>query len=121
MRRRTADAVLSTRPGDPAAPAGRKDRVGAVGRVGETVRRTRPEDRVRPRADGDSVAVALASMLCKYLREVCMVQFNAFWAKHVPGIQPTAGYPVDAKRFIDEIRPAMERLGIPEAAVWRVK
>jgi hypothetical protein len=39
----------------------------------------------------------------------------------VPGIAPTAGYPLDAKRFIDEIRPAMERLGIPESAVWRVK
>jgi hypothetical protein len=75
----------------------------------------------RPKADGDSIAVALASMLCKYLREVCMMQFNTFWAKHVPGIQPTAGYPVDAKRFIEEIRPAMDRLGIPEAAVWRVK
>lgn len=75
----------------------------------------------RPKADGDSIAVALASMLCKYLREVCMLQFNAFWAKHVPGIAPTAGYPLDAKRFLDEIRPAMDRLGIPEAAVWRVK
>ena len=75
----------------------------------------------RPKADGDSIAVALASMLCKYLREVCMTQFNAFWAKHVPGIAPTAGYPVDAKRFVEEIRPALERLNIPEAAVWRVK
>jgi hypothetical protein len=75
----------------------------------------------RPRADGDSVSVALASMLCKYLREVCMAQFNAFWAKHVPGLKPTAGYPVDAKRFYAEIRPAMDRLGIPADAVWRRK
>ena len=59
----------------------------------------------RPRADGDSVAVALASMLCKYLREVCMRQFNRFWATHVPGIAPTAGYPVDAKRFYEAIKP----------------
>lgn len=75
----------------------------------------------RPKSDGESVAVALASMLCKYLREVCMLQFNAFWARHVPGIAPTAGYPVDAKRFIEQIRPAMERLNLPESAVWRVK
>jgi hypothetical protein len=75
----------------------------------------------RPRADADSVPVALASMLAKYLREVCMRQFNAFWAAHVPGIRPTAGYPVDAKRFYAEIRPAMERLGIPPEAVWRYK
>lgn len=73
----------------------------------------------RPRADGDSVAVALASMLCKYLREVCMRQFNRFWAAHVPGIRPTAGYPGDAKRFFDEIKPAMAKLGLTDDQVWR--
>jgi hypothetical protein len=73
----------------------------------------------RPRADGDSVAVALASMLCKYLREVCMRQFNRFWAAHVPGIRPTAGYPGDAKRFFDEIKPAMAKLGLADDQVWR--
>jgi len=73
----------------------------------------------RPQADGDSIAVALASMLCKYLREVCMRQFNRFWATHVPGIKPTAGYPGDAKRFYDEIRPAMTALGLTEDQVWR--
>ncbi len=75
----------------------------------------------RPRADGDSISVALASMLCKYLREVCMRQFNRFWAAHVPGIVPTAGYPSDAKRFYDEIRPAMARLGLVADQVWRKK
>ncbi len=75
----------------------------------------------RPRADADSVAVALASMLCKYLREVCMRQFNRFWASHVPGIVPTAGYPVDAKRFYDQIQPAMARLGLSADQVWRKK
>ncbi len=75
----------------------------------------------RPRADGDSVSVALASMLCKYLREVCMRQFNRFWAGHVPGLRPTAGYPVDAKRFYAEIRPAMEKLGLTADQVWRKK
>ncbi|CAN5572663.1 hypothetical protein BH11PLA2_BH11PLA2_48170 [soil metagenome] len=75
----------------------------------------------RPKADGDSVSVALASMLAKYLREICMMQFNAFWAKHVPGLKPTAGYPLDAKRYYAEIEPAMESLGIAKDAVWRVK
>jgi ribonuclease HII len=73
----------------------------------------------RPRADGDSVAVALSSMLCKYLREVCMRQFNRFWAKHVPGIAPTAGYPGDARRFYEAIRPTMKKLGLEEDRVWR--
>ena len=75
----------------------------------------------RPRADGDSVAVALASMVCKYLREVCMVQFNAYWAKHVPGLVATAGYPVDAKRFFADIRPALDKLGVRDETIWRVK
>lgn len=75
----------------------------------------------RPRSDAESVAVALASMLCKYLREVCMRQFNRFWAKHVPGIKPTAGYPGDSKRFYEEIRPAMTTLGLSEDQVWRKK
>ncbi|MFO0797369.1 MAG: hypothetical protein U0804_07810 [Gemmataceae bacterium] len=73
----------------------------------------------RPRADGDSVAVALASMTAKYLREVCMLQFNRFWEKHVPGLAPTAGYPNDAKRYYDAIRPAMQKLGLAPDQVWR--
>jgi len=73
----------------------------------------------RPRADGDSVAVAMASMLCKYLREVCMRQFNRFWAKQVPGLVPTAGYPVDARRFYESIKPAMKKLALCEEQVWR--
>jgi hypothetical protein len=76
---------------------------------------------VRPRSDGEGVSVALASMLAKYLREVCMRQFNRFWAQHVPGLKPTAGYPTDAKRFFEAIRPVMAKLGIAEEAVWRVK
>ncbi|MGL6096328.1 MAG: hypothetical protein ACRC7O_11095 [Fimbriiglobus sp.] len=75
----------------------------------------------RPEADSGSISVALASMLCKYVREVCMRQFNRFWAGHVPGLKPTAGYPVDAKRFYAEIRPALARLGLPDDRVWRVK
>ena len=75
----------------------------------------------KPRADAESVAVALASMTAKYLREVCMRQFNRFWAKHVPGIEPTAGYPNDAKRFYDLIKPAMKKLGLTADQVWRKK
>jgi len=75
----------------------------------------------RPRSDAESIAVALASMLCKYLREICMRQFNRFWAAHVPGIRPTAGYPGDALRFFDEIRPAMAKLGLADDQVWRKK
>ncbi|MFO0804183.1 MAG: hypothetical protein U0791_13810 [Gemmataceae bacterium] len=73
----------------------------------------------KPRADGESLAVALASMMCKYLREVCMAQFNRFWAEHVPGITPTAGYPLDAKRFYAEIDGARQKLNLAPEDVWR--
>jgi hypothetical protein len=75
----------------------------------------------RPRADSSSLPVALASMLAKYLREVFMRQLNRFWQTHIPGLEPTAGYPGDARRFYEAIRPAMTRLGIADRAVWRRK
>ena len=75
----------------------------------------------RPRADADGVSVALASMLAKYLRELCMGQFNRYWRGHVADLKPTAGYPGDAKRFLAAIRPAMDRLGTADDDVWRVK
>lgn len=75
----------------------------------------------QPRADGSHLVVALASMLSKYLREVLMLEFNRFWSEHVPGLKPTAGYPMDARRFYTDIKPAAARLGILEHALWRNK
>jgi ribonuclease HII len=72
-------------------------------------------------ADSRHFCVALASMVSKYVREVLMRQFNRFWQQHVPGLKPTAGYPTDAGRFFEEIRPSMKRLGIAERTVWRRK
>jgi len=65
--------------------------------------------------------VALASMLSKYLREVLMGRFNAFWSRHVPSLQPTAGYYTDGRRFFDEITPVMESLSIDRHWVYRNK
>ncbi len=75
----------------------------------------------QPRADSEHFCVALASMISKYLREVLMHEFNGFWRQHLPDLKPTAGYPGDANRFYAAIRPVVERLGIPEASVWRRK
>jgi ribonuclease HII len=74
-----------------------------------------------PRADSAHFCVALASMVSKYVRELLMLDFNDFWASHVPGVRPTAGYPGDSARFFDAIRTAAERLSIPEEAIWRKK
>ena len=75
--------------------------------------------RFQPRADSEHFCVALASMLSKYLREMLMGEFNRFWLEKVPGLQPTAGYPMDATRFYDAIKPLVEQLGIAPELVWR--
>jgi len=55
---------------------------------------------------GDSVhlPIALASMCSKYVRELFMGVFNAYWAALAPGLRRTSGYGVDARRFIAGIR-----------------
>jgi ribonuclease HII len=74
-----------------------------------------------PRADGAHFPVALASMVSKYLRELCMLEFNRFWQQHVPTLKPTAGYPSDAARFLAAIQPAATKLGVAAEALWRRK
>ena len=63
--------------------------------------------------------VALASMVAKYTREVLMHQFNHFWATQIPGLKPTQGYPLDAKRFREDIAASVESLRIPMDQLWR--
>ncbi len=65
--------------------------------------------------------VAFASMVSKYVREVVMMQFNSFWQHHVPELKPTKGYPVDAKRFQEEIATKAEELGIAMSNIWRCR
>ena len=65
--------------------------------------------------------VALASMTAKYLRETAMRPFNEFWCARVPGLKPTAGYPVDAKRFKKQIATAQRELAIDDQILWRCR
>lgn len=64
---------------------------------------------------------ALASMASKYLRELAMRALNDYWQRHVPELQPTAGYPQDAKRFRTDIAATQAKLRIADRALWRVK
>lgn len=64
---------------------------------------------------------ALASMTAKYLRELSMRAFNQFWSNHLPGLKPTAGYPLDAKRFKTQIENKQRELAIPDDLLWRVR
>lgn len=74
------------------------------------------------RAGGERfLPAALASMACKYLRELAMAALNAYWGERVENLKPTAGYPVDAKRFKQEIAAAQEELAIPDSILWRAR
>ncbi len=64
---------------------------------------------------------ALASMTAKYVRELCMRAFNEFWQNRVPNLVPTAGYPVDARRFRREIAAVQAELQMGDSALWRAK
>lgn len=72
------------------------------------------------RSKGEAeLPVALASMTAKLLRELSMRGFNAYWAEQVPGVRPTAGYPLDAKRFKADIAEKQRGLGIDDHTLWR--
>ncbi|MBR5626869.1 MAG: hypothetical protein IKW74_04530 [Thermoguttaceae bacterium] len=62
---------------------------------------------------------ALASVASKYIRELSMIAFNQFWQKHIPELKPTAGYPVDAIRFRQDIQCKQQELDIPMIQLWR--
>jgi hypothetical protein len=62
---------------------------------------------------------ALASMTAKYLRELAMRAFNAFWREHVPDLRPTAGYYGDSGRFKKDIAAKQRELGIDDHVLWR--
>ena len=62
---------------------------------------------------------ALASMTCKYVRELAMLALNEFWQARIPGLRPTAGYPVDAKRFKAAIAGKQQALALPDDILWR--
>ena len=78
----------------------------AAGNKQMSVRFTVKGDRFTP--------VALASMQAKYLRERMMQALNLYFANRHPGeLKPTAGYPVDADRFLASIDPIIKREKIP--------
>ncbi|MCM2370839.1 hypothetical protein [Aporhodopirellula aestuarii] len=103
--------------------------------VYETVRDNR-NVRLHFTVKGDRfVPVALSSLHAKYLRELAMASFNAYFREamqvasaspstkktEATEFRPTAGYPVDADRFIDMIRPVMKANGITDAELIRCR
>lgn len=73
------------------------------------------------KGESKAMSVAMASMIAKYLREVLMDRFNAWWIRQMPGLQPTAGYYVDGSRFLQDTAPLRQQLGIADARLIRAK
>lgn len=66
-----------------------------------------------------NLPIALASMAAKLVRELHMRRLNAYFAEHVPGLAPTAGYVQDGRRWMADVGAAVERLGIAEDGLVR--
>jgi hypothetical protein len=54
----------------------------------------------RPEAESACLPVALASMTAKLVREMMMARFNRYWCTQLPDLRPTAGYTLDARRWL---------------------
>ncbi len=75
------------------------------------------------KVDGDSIfPSAAASILAKWTREVLMGRLNTFWkSKIAGGIEPTAGYYVDAMRFAGHIESVAKAMRLERSLWWRKK
>ncbi len=65
------------------------------------------------------LATALASMSCKYVRELFMELLNGYFARHVPGLAPTTGYHTDGQRFVESALPILQQQGLDKNLLVR--
>jgi hypothetical protein len=73
------------------------------------------------RCEEVQLPVALASMVSKYVRELCMKLVNRFWVARIPDLAPTAGYFGDGARFLEQIQPAATALGFDAGRLQRYR
>lgn len=105
IARQFADGLVGVVSEDAVESRYRIPRGGATGEIRFTVR----GDKFEP--------VAMSSLVAKYLRECCMDSLNRYFARDHEGdtpLKPTAGYPVDADRFIGQVREACRRRSIAD-------
>ena len=88
-----------------------------------TIRNTsrRMELNLIPKADRENGLVALASIISKTVRELWMDGFNRYWQDRIPGLRPTAGYPLDAQRFRKAIEEVAMTAGCDPSTWWRMR
>jgi hypothetical protein len=70
-------------------------------------------------ADRQCCVAAWASIIAKYIRELCMVRLNDWWRARVDGLEPTAGYLPDGRRFAEQVQPHFGRLDISPGIMIR--
>jgi hypothetical protein len=58
-------------------------------------------------------------MTAKYVRELLMLRLNRFFKDRLPELKPTAGYHGDARRYVTDIRPVIEKLGLSSSELVR--
>jgi len=63
----------------------------------------------QPESEKEHLPVALASMIAKYVRELAMHRFNRYWSARMPELKPTAGYTLDARRWLADAAPVLTR------------
>lgn len=76
---------------------------------------------VRPRAEDTSLPVALGSCFAKYARESVMDAFNSWFAGFQADLKPTAGYVTDARRWLQDARPALAQAKVPDELLIRTR
>lgn len=77
--------------------------------------------RVDFRAKGEEAcfAVALSSCLAKYVRELVMEGFNAFFGGQQADLRPTAGYTTDGRRWLADAEALLRRMAVDRDALVR--
>lgn len=68
-----------------------------------------------------SLATACASLAAKSIRELAMHGFNRYWRSLQPELRPTAGYNMDAGRFLEDTAVLRRELGIADELLIRCR
>jgi ribonuclease HII len=71
--------------------------------------------------DDRYLPVSLASMVCKYVRELLMDCMNRYFMSLDAGLRPTAGYWTDGQRFVAELRARLPDLPIDDHRLIRCR
>ena len=64
--------------------------------------------------------IALASIACKYTRELLMHRLNTFFQSHAPDLKSTKGYTTDGRRFLADLEPHLPSLNITTNQLTRI-